>query len=278
MTGKIATGQAVRRLLEHQGEVRLWAKAWYNKKPFERPNRCPSPEEDPTRRIGAVSQEVLVDPCPICGQSPLTGDGRRYVCATCHSEVERERWLGILPRPRFVIRSLGTDYGNAEADLVGRRFTLEGLKAIGGTCYTDADLQAIAAGDLQRIRPPTSLVAHLIFEHMHEQCYIQLNRLTRAEGPPLPEGADRMAKAADPTTLQMLDRGNLFISNQRLVFSSDTHTTIRIDRKLTGVRGFTNAFAVQRKGEGQATYFLGCESRQVGLVLAYLQGRLDHLR
>ena len=225
-----------------------------------------------------MSQDVLVDPCPICGQSPLTGDGRRYVCATCRSEVERERWLGVLPRPRFTFRALGDDYRNAEADLVGRWFTRDRLKAIGGTCYTDADLQAIAAGALERIRPPGSLVAHLIFEHMHEQCYIQINHLTRAEGPPLPEGVDRVAKPADPTTLQVLDQGNLFISDQRLVFPSDTHTTIRIDRKLTGVRGFTNAFAVQRKGEGKATYFLGCESRQVGLVLAYLQGRLDHLR
>jgi hypothetical protein len=78
--------------------------------------------------------------------------------------------------------------------------------------------------------------------------------------------------------LTALDRGNLFISDQRLVFPSNIHTTIRLDRKLTGIRGFTDAFAIQRKGEAKAAYFLGCESRHARLIVAYLQGRLDHLR
>lgn len=225
-----------------------------------------------------MSQEVLVDPCPVCGQSPLVGDSRQFTCSSCNSVVGRVLWLELLPRNRFTFRAIGADYRNAEPDLIGRSFTLADLAAITGTCYTEADLTAIAAGGLSRIRPPTSTVAHLIFEHTPEKCYIHVNNLIRAEGPPLPNGIDRVNEPDDRRGLTALDRGNLFISDQRLVFPSDTHTTIRLDRKLTGIRGFTDAFAIQRKGEDKATYFLGCGSRYAKLIVAYLQGRLDHLR
>ncbi len=225
-----------------------------------------------------MSEEVLVDPCPICGQSPLAGNGRRYACPACKSEVERGRWLGLLPHNRFTFRAIGADYGNVETELLGRPFTAAELHNIAGTCYTDADLKAIAAGDLERVHPPTTTIAKLIFGHTHEKCYVQVNNLTRAEGPTLPNGVDSVNGPPDQRALTVLDRGNLFISNQRLVFPSDTHTTIHLDRKLTGVRSFTDAFAVQRKGEEKATYFLGCESRHARLIAAYLQGLLDHLR
>jgi len=225
-----------------------------------------------------VSEDTLIDLCPICSQSPLTGDGQRYSCTSCGAVVQRKRRLGLGPRSRFTFRAVSPDYRAAEPDLVKRSFTLEELAAITGTCYTDAELSSIAAGDLSRIRPPTSTVASIIFGQSHEICRLQINGLTRAAGPPLSPGVDQVDGPVDRRRLQMLNRGNLFIGDQRLAFPGDTHTTIRVDRKLTGVRAYRDAFAVQRKGEETATYFLGCGSRQVALVVAYLQGRLDHLR
>jgi hypothetical protein len=225
-----------------------------------------------------VSEEVLVDPCPICSQSPLLGDGRQYTCASCGTKVEQSRWLGVWPRNRFFFRAIGADYRNAEPDLTGRPFTQATLAGLVGTCYTDADLAAIAAGDLSRIRLPSSTVAQVLFPQSPETCHLLVNSLMRAQGPALPDGVGRIRGPADRRVLRILDRGNLFISDQRLIFPSDSHTTIRIDRKLTGIRTFTDAFAVQRKGEESATYFLGCESRDAALVSAYLQGQLDHLR
>ncbi len=225
-----------------------------------------------------MSGAVLIAPCPICGQSALAGDDRQYACASCGTKVEQSGWLGMWPRDRFFFRTVGTDYRNAEPDLIARSFTRAELVGLAGSCYPDADLAAIAAGDLSRIRPPGTIVAHVIFPQSRETCYVQVNGLTRAEGPSLPDGATRIYGSADQHALKILDQGNLFISDQRLIFPSNTHTIIRIDRKLTGTCAFTNAVAVQRKGENKATYFLGLESRHALLVTAYLVGRLDHLR
>jgi hypothetical protein len=88
----------------------------------------------------------------------------------------------------------------------------------------------------------------------------------------------KIDRPVDRRALVLLDQGNLFISEQRLIFPSSTHTMIRIDRKLIGIHNFSDAVAVQRKGEDKATYFLGFETREALLVTAYLQGQLDHLR
>jgi hypothetical protein len=225
-----------------------------------------------------VSEEVLIDLCPICGQSPLQGDGRQYTCASCGTKVEQSRWLGMWPRNQFIFRAIGANYRNAEPDLIGRSFTQAQLAELTGTCYSDADLAAIAAGDLSRIRPPSSTVAQVLFAQSPETCYLLVNGLLRAQGPAIPDGVNRVGGPVDRRLLRILDQGNLFISDQRLIFPSDSHTTIRVDRQLTGIRTFNDAFAVQRKGEENATYFLGCKSREAALILAYLQGRLDHLR
>jgi hypothetical protein len=225
-----------------------------------------------------VREEVLIDPCPICSQSPLLRDGWQYTCASCGTKVEQSRWLGGWPRNRFFFRAIGASYRNAEPDLIDRPFTDAKLARLAGTCYTDADLAAIAAGDLSRIRLPQSTVAQVLFPQSPETCHLLVNGLLRAQGPALPNGVDGVHGPVDRRVLNVLDQGNLFISDQRLIFPSDSHTTIRIDRKLTGIRTFTDALAVQRKGEEKATYFLGCASRDATLVSAYLQGRLDHLR
>jgi hypothetical protein len=192
--------------------------------------------------------------------------------------VEQRRWLGVWPREQFFFRAVGAEYRNAEPDLRAHSFSKTELIELAGSCYSDTDLAAIAAGDLSRLRTPRSTVAQVMFHQSREICYVQVDGLIRAEGPLLPDGASRVDGPANRRDLNELDRGNLFISDQRLVFPSSTHTTIRIDRKLTGICAFADAVAVQRKSEDKATYFLGLESRNALLVIAYLQGQLDHLR
>lgn len=226
----------------------------------------------------AVRGEILLKPCPICGHSALAGDRFLYRCASCGTQVEQKRWLGVRPRDRFFFQAVSADYRNAEADLVARPFTRAQLTELAGSCYTDTDLTALATGDFSRLHLPSSTVAEILFPQSHETCYVQVNDLVRAEGPPLSEGVARVNGPADRRNLKILDQGNLFISNQRLIFPSDTHTIVRTDRKLIGVSTFADAVAVQRKGEDKALYFLGFESRSASLVLAYLQGRLDHLQ
>lgn len=224
-----------------------------------------------------MSGELLIQSCPVCGQASLASDGQHYTCTACSTQVEQSRWL-VWPRDRFFFRNVGAAYSNAGADLLSRPFTRAQLAALAGSCYTDADLAAIAAGDLARLRLPRSTVAQIMFPQTHETCYIQVNTLLRAEGAPLPDGVSRVNAPADRRALKTLDQGNLFISDQRLIFPSSTHTTIRLDRKLSGACTFRDALAVQRTGEDLATYFLGLESRSAALIVAYLQGRLDHLR
>lgn len=225
-----------------------------------------------------MNEEVLIDPCPICQQSALAGDNRVYTCSSCGAKVEQSRWLGLWTRNQFLFRTIGADYRNVEYDLTRRGFSQAQLAQLAGSCYTDADLEAMAAGDLSHLRLPASTVAQVMFSQTRETCYVQLNGLIRAEGPPLAEGVERVHHPADRTALKILDRGNLFISEQRLVFPSNTHTVIRLDRKLTGLCAYSNAIGLQRKGDNTATYFLGLESRDALLATAYLQGRLDHLR
>jgi hypothetical protein len=227
--------------------------------------------------MNIVSELVLLDVCPICGQSPVIEIEQQYTCPVCQSVLKKKRWLGLFPTNRFVYQTIGDDYSTARSDLLGRPLTLNDLKVITSTCYTDSDLKTIAEGEPAPIHLPNSTVASLIFEHTGETCYVQLNGLTRAQGPTLPNGTGIVDRSVEKNTLTTLDRGNLYLSNQRVVFPSDTHTIIRLDRKLTGVRALTNAFAVQRKGEDYATYFVGCQSRQAVLVEAFLRGQLKHL-
>jgi hypothetical protein len=117
-----------------------------------------------------------------------------------------------------------------------------------------------------------------MFPQTRESCQLQFNGLIRAEGPSLPNGTSKINGSVSRQTLKKLDEGNLFVSDQRLIFPSDTHTIIRIDRKLTGICTFLDAVALQRKGQDKAVYFLGFESRDAYLLAAFLRGQLDHLR
>jgi predicted RNA-binding Zn-ribbon protein involved in translation (DUF1610 family) len=225
-----------------------------------------------------MNEETLIAPCPICGEAALLRSGDQFSCSSCGTEVAQRRFLAIRLGDRFIFRNIGPDYRNAETDLVGRSFTKAELAELSGTCYKDSDLEAIASGDLSSLRPPDSAVAQVIFSHSRETCLLQVNALRRANGPAISDGVRRLDHPRDNHGLELLDQGNLFISEQRLIFPSDTHTAIRIDRKLVGVCAFSNAVAVQRDGENTATYFLGFQSRTALLVAAFFQGRLEHLR
>jgi hypothetical protein len=228
--------------------------------------------------VPVVSEEVLIDACPICGESALTGHEGQFSCVSCGTHVEQRRWLGVRPRDRFLFRVVGSDYANAEPDLTARPFTKAELAGLAESCYSDADLETIAAGDLSCLRSPSSQVAQVMFPQTRETCQLQINGLIRAEGPSLSDGTSKINGSANRRTLKKLDEGNLFVSDQRLILPSNTHTIIRIDRKLTGICTFSDAVAIQRKGEDKATYFLGFESRDASLLAAFLKGQLDHLR
>ncbi len=108
-----------------------------------------------------MTEEVLIAPCPICGQSSLAGDGLKYTCASCGTEVAQSRWLGVWSRNRFFFSTVGADYRNAEPDLAARPFSKSRLARLTNTCYADADLAAIAVGDLSRLRPPSSMLSRV---------------------------------------------------------------------------------------------------------------------
>lgn len=225
-----------------------------------------------------MREEVLIDSCPVCGQATLTSHDGGFSCASCGTQVEQGRWLGVRPRDRFFFRAIGFDYSNIEPDLLARPFTKAELARLADSCYSDAELETIAAGDFTCLRPPGSTIAQIMFPQARETCKLQVNGLTRAEGPLIPDGISRVNSPVDRRALKKLDEGNLFASDQRLIFPSNTHAIIRIDRKLTGIRTFSDAVAIQRKGEDKATYLQGFESRDVSLLTAFLQGQLDHLR
>ena len=88
----------------------------------------------------------------------------------------------------------------------------------------------------------------------------------------------RSSRPAPRDGLTWQDQGNLFCTNQRLVFPSDSFTFIRMDRKLVGIQAFADGLAVQRKGEDYATYFVGCHAHEAALVAAYVMGKLPVLQ
>ena len=71
-----------------------------------------------------------------------------------------------------------------------------------------------------------------MFPQSHETCYVQVNDLVRAEGPPLSEGVNRENNPSDRRDLTILDQGNLFISDQRLIFPSNPSWMNRRVRRM----------------------------------------------
>jgi hypothetical protein len=148
-----------------------------------------------------------------------------------------------------------------------------------GNVYTDEQLAEIAGGAIDDIRPVRTMLAQIILEQLKETCFLQVNGLRRGHGQPLSEGGNYIPTEAVPRQgMDLQDEGNLFCTDQRLVFPSNKFTFIRMGRKVVGVQAFTNGIAIQLKGEEVATYFVGCLPHEAALVAAYVMARVPKLQ
>lgn len=222
----------------------------------------------------------LLDVCPICEQEPLAAQANDYVCAHCGLRLTAHRgFLGLGPKDRYRVLDLGAGYDYVRGSVVNEVFSLTELRRFRETVYSDAQLDAFAEGDLTSLNMPASTLAQILLEQLRETCYLHVDHMRRALGPPLPVGGNRWPQEAAPkAALDWKDEGNLFLTNVRVVLPSDTFTFIRLDRRLVGLKTFTDGIAVQERNEDQATYFVGCRPHEAMLLAAYVTGRVPKLR
>jgi hypothetical protein len=227
-----------------------------------------------------MATETFLSPCPVCERAPLTAVEGRYACAYCGLTIRAKKaFLGLKSTGTYTVESISPAYSIAGLGLVAQDFSLEEIKQFRESVYSDAELAQFAEGDYQRLNPPASTLAQILLEQLREDCYLQINQLRRALGPVLTGQAERIPhEKISRVNLTWQDRGNLFLTNIRLVFPSDSFTFIRMDRKLVGVVAYTDGLAVQRKGEDFATYFAGCAAHQSALAAAYIMGKVPLLR
>jgi hypothetical protein len=229
-----------------------------------------------------VAQDTLYKECPLCTQGAVVGSGRGapYRCTHCGLTLQQRSLLGLFKKGHFGVTDFGEgDYTLARQSLKGVALPPDALKIALGNIYTDVQLAAIAQGSLEILRPVQTVLAQVILEQLNEVCHLQVNGLRRGHGKPLAEGGQYQPQQPTPREgLTWQDQGNLFCTNQRLVFPSNSFTFIRMDRKLVGVQAFTDGVAVQRKSEDYATYFVGCYAHEAALVAAYVLGKLPALQ
>ena len=228
-----------------------------------------------------MSVEVLGAACLACEQAVLRHVADGYLCEHCGLKLtEKRSWLNFRSKTaRYLVQDIGADFSIARAGLVGQVFTLAELARLREVLYADQTLASFAQGDYTALHQPNNALAQILLEQLRETCYIQINEMRRARGPILAGESRRLPQEKAPHTgLTWLDRGNLFLTNIRLVFPSDTFTFIRLDRKLVGIRAYENGLAIQRRGEDFATYFVGCRSYQAALAAAYIYGKVPPLR
>ncbi len=226
-------------------------------------------------------EESLYKECPLCNQGEVVGQGGKlYRCTHCGLSLKERSWLGLFKKGHYTVTEWGEgDFALAQHSLAGVALPPDPLKVVIGNVYTDQQLAAIAQGSIELIRPVRTMLAQVILEQLNEDCFLQVNSLRRGHGASLAEGGHYLPERSAPREgMTWQDRGNLFCTNQRLVFPSDTFTFIRLDRKLVGVQAFTDGVAVQRKGEDFATYFVGCYAHEAALVAAYAMARLPALQ
>ncbi len=228
-----------------------------------------------------MDADTLLSPCPACNTAALAAVGNTYQCVNCSLGVkEKKKFLRFRSNEnRYLVQSMGDDFSLVREGMIGHTFSLAELEYFRESVYADHDLADFAEGNYDALNMPGSALAQILLEQLRETCYIQINALRRAHGPVLAGGGDRFPKGKAPTAgLIWQDKGNLFFTNIRLVFPSDTFTFIRLDRRLVGVRAFENALAIQRKGEDFATYFVGLRPHQAVLTAAYILGKAPQLR
>lgn len=229
-----------------------------------------------------MSQDTLYQECPLCTQGAVVaaGSGSTYRCTHCGLTLQQRSLLGLFKKGHFAVTDFGEgDYTLARQSLKGVALPPDALKIVLGNVYPDPQLGAIAAGSLEMLRPVRTVLAQVILEQLSEVCHLQVNGLRRGQGQTLIEGGQYQPYQPVPREgLTWQDQGNLFCTNQRLVFPSNSFTFIRMDRKLVGIQAFTDGLAVQRKGEEYATYFVGCYAHEAALVAAYVIGKLPALQ
>ncbi|RME97725.1 MAG: hypothetical protein D6768_18990 [Chloroflexi bacterium] len=228
-----------------------------------------------------MTETTLFSECPKCSQAPVTRQANGlYCCQNCGVTLKEYAVLGLFKKGRYTIESLGEgDYSLAGNLRSGDALPPDALKVVLGNVYTDGELAGIAAGNLDVIRPVSSVLAQIILEQLREECYININGLRRGHGAPLPEQSSYHPSGPVPTRgIKWQDEGNLFCTTQRLVLPSNQFTFIRLGRKISAVQAYTNGVAVQQKGEEFATYFVGCYPHEAALVAAYVMGKIPKLR
>ncbi len=226
-----------------------------------------------------MSSDTLLPTCPVCTQEPLVWRGKDYQCNHCGLTLKLKTVLGFKSKDKYIVQSIGKGYNIARSGIVGQVIPLTELENFGESVYSDQQLTTFAEGNFDELRPPSSILAQILLEQLRETVYVQTHDMRRAHGPVLESGGNYIPEGLAPSgDLSWQDRGNLFLTNARLVFPSNSFTFIRMDRKLIGLKTFENGFAVQRKGEDFATYFVGCRAHQAALNGAYIRGRVPALR
>ncbi len=220
----------------------------------------------------------LLSSCPVCDQATLSTTDKTIRCDQCGFSAKEKHKL-FSKHIEYQVLALGDDYDIAAKSIVGHTFGLKDLKLFREHIYTDADLVAFAAGDYEALVRPSSTLASILLEQLRETVYMEVNGFKRALGPAIESGGNRNPQGLAPTSgMDWKDEGNLFLTNARLIFPSNTFTFVRMDRKLIGLRSFENGIAIQRKGEDHAMYFVGCKAYQSALIAAYIQGKVPALR
>jgi hypothetical protein len=229
-----------------------------------------------------MTQPTLYKECPVCNQGAVVWQDAEsvYRCDHCSLTLREQTLLGLFNKGHFGVVSFPkSNYALAEQSLSSVSLKPDPLKVVLGNVYTDEQLAEIAGGAIDDIRPVRTTLAQIILEQLRETCFLQVNGLRRGHGQPLTEGGNYIPMEAVPRQgIEWQDEGNLFCTDQRLVFPSNKFTFIRMGRKLVGVRAFSNGIAIQLKGDESATYFVGCLPHEAALVAAYVMAKVPKLR
>ncbi len=221
----------------------------------------------------------LFSSCPVCHQAPISATGNTYSCSNCGLTLSPKTKLFRKSQPQYIVQSIGEGYDIARKSIVGQKFSLAELELFREHVYSDAVLIEFAAGNLEHMNPPASVLAQILLGQLRETCFLHVDGLRRAHGPALQPGGNRFPNGKIPNAkLTWQDDGNLFLTNARLVFPSHSFTFMRMGRKMVGLKTFENGVAIQLKGEDHATYFVGCKPHQAALIAAYIQGKVPGLR
>lgn len=228
-----------------------------------------------------MAQEILYKECPLCNQAAVTRqvDGT-YRCQQCGLTLKERSLLGLFKKGHLAVADWGAgDYSLAKKSLGQVTLPADTLQIAIGNVYTNRQLADLVGGSLKVLRPVRTVLAQVILEQLNEECFIQVNGLRRGHGQAIRDGGHYLPEQVSlKDGMVWQDQGNLFCTNQRLVFPSNSFTFIRLDRKVVGVQAFSDGVAIQRKGEDYATYFMGCYPHEAALVAAYVLAKLPALQ